>query len=57
MEQEKLWRELISLPPEGRRQVAKLIALLKKRYARSSSRKKTKRSPLRDEKFVGMWMN
>ena len=55
MEQDKLFRELISLPPEGRRQVAKLIALLKKRYAQSSSRTKTKRSPLRDEKFIGMW--
>lgn len=55
MEQEKLWRELISLPPEGRRQVAKLIASLKKRYAESSLRKKAKRSPLRDEKFIGMW--
>ena len=55
MERDKHFRELISLPPEGRRQVAKLIALLKKRYAQSSSRTRTKRSPLRNEKFVGMW--
>ena len=55
MEQERLLRELASLPPEGRRQVEKLVLLLKKRYAHSSSRKKAKRSPLKDEKFVGMW--
>jgi hypothetical protein len=55
MEQEKLLQELAALPPEGRRQVEKLVRLLKKRYAQSSSRRKAKRSPLRDEKFVGMW--
>jgi hypothetical protein len=55
MEQQKLLRELAALPPEGRRQVERLVLLLKKRYARSSSTKKAKRSPLRDEKFVGMW--
>lgn len=57
MEEEKLLRELASLPPEGRRQVEQLVRLLKKRYAQSSSTKKARRSPLRDEKFVGMWKN
>ena len=55
MEQEKLLREFASLPPEGRRQVEKLVRLLKKRYTRSSATKHAKRSPLREEKFVGMW--
>jgi hypothetical protein len=55
MEQQKFLQELAALPPEGRRQVERLVRLLKKRYARSSSRGKAKRSPLRDEKFVGMW--
>lgn len=55
MEQERLLRELASLPPERRRQVEKLVLLLKKRYAQSRSKKKAKLSPLRDEKFVGMW--
>jgi hypothetical protein len=55
MEPEKLFRELASLPPEGRRQVAKFISSLRKRYARSSARKNAKRLPLRDEKFIGMW--
>ncbi len=53
MEHEELWRELISLPPEGRRQVANLIASLKRRYAQS--RRNAKRIPLCDEEFVGMW--
>lgn len=55
MEQQKLLQELAALPPEGRRQVERLVLLLKRRYARSSSRRKAKLSPLRDEKFVGMW--
>jgi len=55
MEQQKLLRELDALPPEGRRQVERLVLLLKKRYARSGTRRKAKRSPLREEKFVGMW--
>jgi hypothetical protein len=52
MEPEKLFRELASLSPEGRRQVAKFISALRKRYARSSAGKKAKRLPLRDEKFL-----
>lgn len=55
MEQEKLLQELAALPPEGRRQVERLVRSLKKRYALASSGRKAKRSPLRDEKFVGMW--
>lgn len=55
MEQQKLLQELAALPAEGRREVQRLVLLLKKRYARSSSRRKAKRSPLREEKFVGMW--
>jgi hypothetical protein len=55
MEKQRLLQELAALPPEGRRQVERLVLMLKKRYARSSSRRKVKRSPLRDEKFVGMW--
>jgi len=55
MEHEKLFRELTSLPPEGRRQVAKFISSLRKRYARASAPKKAKRLPLRSEKFIGMW--
>ena len=55
MEPEKLLRELASLPPEGRRQVAKLVASLKKRYAQAGPRRKSKLPPLRQEKFIGMW--
>jgi hypothetical protein len=55
MEKQRLLQELAALPPEGRRQVERLVLMLKKRYARSSSRRKVKRPPLRDEKFVGMW--
>jgi len=55
MEQKKLLQELATLPPESRRQVERLVQLLKKRHTQSSSRRKAKQSPLRDEKFVGMW--
>lgn len=55
MEPDRLIRELAFLPPEGRRQVARFISSLRKRYARATAAKKVKRLPLRDEKFIGMW--
>ena len=55
MEKQRLLQELAALPPEGRRQVERLVLMLKKRYARSTSRRKAKRSPLSHEMFVGMW--
>ena len=55
METEEIIRELASLPPEGRQQVAKFISSLRKRYARSTAGKLTKRLPLKREKFIGMW--
>jgi hypothetical protein len=55
MESDKLLRELASLPPEGRRQVARLVASLKKRYAHTTMRRKRKLRPLRQEQFIGMW--
>ncbi len=55
MEAEKLFRELISLPPEGRRQVAKFVASLKRRYTESNRKRRAKPPPLKDERFIGMW--
>jgi hypothetical protein len=51
MTQEEILRELASLPPEGQRQVADFIALLRERYARSQSPE-----PITsDDTFIGMW--
>jgi hypothetical protein len=37
MNQEEILREILSLPPEGQRQVADFVARLRERYQRSLS--------------------
>jgi hypothetical protein len=54
MTQEEMLRELKLLPPEGQRQVADFISLLRERYARSQSPEPVT-SDLAQDSFVGMW--
>ncbi len=56
MKQQKVWRDLIALPPEAQKQAVDFIAFLRKRYAPSRANK-TKRTKLEDEAFIGMWRN
>ena len=55
MESEKVWRAFISLPPEGKRLVAKFISFLQGHYKRSRPGKNTKRVNIAEESFIGMW--
>jgi len=48
-------REIASLPPEAQKQVIDFIAFLKTRYPTPKVVKKTRRTPLTDEPFIGMW--
>jgi hypothetical protein len=48
-------REIASLPPEAQKQVIEFMASLKTRQPRSSQAKKTRRTKLSSEPFVGMW--
>jgi hypothetical protein len=54
MTHEEILRELASLPPEGQRQVADFIALLRKRYVHSQSLEPIT-SDLSQDSFIGMW--
>jgi DNA-directed RNA polymerase specialized sigma24 family protein len=54
MTHKEILRELASLPPEGQRQVADFIALLRQRYARSQSPGPVT-SDLAQDGFIGMW--
>ena len=54
MTHEEFLRELASLPPEGQRQVADFIALLRERYAHSQSLEPIT-SNLSQDSFIGMW--
>jgi len=56
MTHEELLRELDSLPPEGQRQVADFIALLRERYARPQSSEPVT-SDLAQDGFIGMWQD
>ena len=49
-------REIASLPPEAQKQVIDFVAFLKTRYPTQPVRK-TRRTRLADEPFIGMWRN
>jgi len=49
--------EIASLPPEAQKQVLDFIAFLKARYPASPAIRKTTRTRLTDEPFIGMWQN
>jgi hypothetical protein len=55
MTHEEILRELASLPPEGQRQVADFIALLRERYERSQPLEQPVVSDLAQDSFIGMW--
>ena len=55
MNQEEILREILSLPPEGQRQVADFVARLRERYQRSQSIEKPGGPDLAKDSFIGMW--
>ena len=55
MEQENIYRDIATLPPEAQQQVADFIAFLKIRYKRSQTNKTTKRNNIINEAFIGIW--
>ena len=57
MKQEEILREILSLPPEGQRQVADFIARLRERYQRSQPIEKPEVSNLDKDSFIGMWQD
>ncbi|MBM3495571.1 MAG: DUF2281 domain-containing protein [Armatimonadetes bacterium] len=54
MDTESVIKDLASLPPDARREVHELIALLKARRQRRQPRVRRPRA-LRVEPFIGMW--
>jgi hypothetical protein len=57
MKQEEILREILSLPPEGQRQVVDFIARLRDRYQRSHSTEQLEGSDLDKDSFIGMWQD
>jgi len=55
MKRESIWRQFDTLPTEAKREVIDFIAFLQIRYERPTFVKKTKRTKLKKEPFVGMW--
>jgi len=50
-------RDIASLPPEAQKQVIDFVAFLKARYPTTQPVRKTRRTRLADEPFIGMWRN
>ncbi|MFH1113559.1 MAG: DUF2281 domain-containing protein [Pseudomonadota bacterium] len=57
MNQEELWREIKSLPPQAQRELADFVAFLRFRYQPPCPTHKTRKRELADEPFIGMWRN
>jgi hypothetical protein len=55
MQQEDLWRQLITLPPDAQQQVIDFISFLPTRYASTQVSKTAERTRLASELFIGMW--
>ena len=55
METANIVREIASLSPEAQKQVIDFIAFLKARYPTTQPVRKTRRTKLADEPFIGMW--
>jgi len=55
MEAANIVREIASLPPEAQRQVMDFVAFLKARYPTTQPVRKTRRTKLANEPFIGMW--
>ena len=54
MQNTNISQQIEALTPEAQKLVTELVLLLS-RQSRQPSRQKTKRLPLRQEKFIGMW--
>ena len=57
MNQNSVFQDFQSLPPEAQRQVADFIAFLQARNKPTAAKRKAKQSNLPDEAFIGMWRN
>ena len=55
MEATDLMRDIGSLPPEAQKQVSDFVAFLKTRYPVAKATRRTRRTKLTDEPFIGMW--
>ena len=55
MEQENILNEIAKLPPAAQREVVDFIDFLKTRYKVADPVKKSKKTDLADESFIGIW--
>ncbi len=55
MEQEKIFNDIVNLPPEAQRQIIDFIAFLRTRYKHTLYSKESKRKNLKNESFIGIW--
>ena len=57
IDQAKVWRELMALPPEAQQQVLDFIAFMRSRYQTETFDKETPSIDWQNHPFVGMWKN
>jgi len=57
METVNIVREIAALPPEAQKQIIDFVAFLKARYPTTQPVRKSRRTRLANEPFIGMWQN
>ncbi len=55
MQTDKVWDDFAALPPDAQKQAADFIAFLRQRYSQSKTTRKSDKTALSQEPFVGMW--
>lgn len=55
IQSEKVWDEFRELPAEAQQEVVDFVALLRQRYQTAEAKRRTKKTDLSKEPFVGMW--
>ena len=57
MDQERLWKEYVALPPDAQQEVANFIAFLATRYTKSRTTMPNSVGDWQDDAFIGMWQD
>ncbi len=57
MEENKIYDDILNLPPEAQRQVSDFVDFLKYRYQKSQQASQTRKDRIIDSPFIGIWEN
>ena len=57
MEENKIYNDILNLPPEAQKQVSDFVDFLKFRYLKPQQTTKIRKGRIIDSPFIGIWKN